>query len=71
MKTASNDELNLYIRILEDRNECKYTNYIKLCDDLLIEFGVKVTKQRIIQLDEENLLVEDIKIIMKNEGINY
>ena len=53
----------MYIKILEDYNESKYKDYKKLVDDLLIEFGVKVTKERILELEEINLLVEDVKII--------
>ena len=62
-KSITDEELNMYIKILEDYNESKYKDYKKLVDDLLIEFGVKVTKERILELEEINLLVEDVKII--------
>lgn len=62
-KLITDEELNMYIKILEDYNESKYKDYKKLVDDLLIEFGVKVTKERILELEEINLLVEDVKII--------
>ena len=58
-KSITDEELNMYIKILEDYNESKYKDYKKLVDDLLIEFGVKVTKERILELEEINLLVED------------
>ena len=62
-KSITDEELNMYIKILEDYNESKYKDYKKLVDDLLIEFGGKVTKERILELEEINLLVEDVKII--------
>lgn len=67
-------ELRAYIKILEDLNGKKpYLDYQLLKEDLLIEFGVRITVDKIRELLNELLdiplledEVEDLQIMYKN-----
>lgn len=61
-------ELQLYINLLEDLNEKKYSDYELLRRDLLIEFGVKVDRQQLNVLFEPTIeeSERDLKLMWNN-----
>lgn len=62
-------ELQFYVNLLEDINgKKKYNNYDSLKEDLLIEFGIKTTRQELNELYEPNLTEAklDLKLIYGN-----
>jgi len=59
-------ELQFYVNLLEDINgKKKYTNYDTLEKDLLIEFGIRTTRQELNELFEPTLEEQelDLKLI--------
>jgi len=59
-------ELQFYVNLLEDINgKKKYTNYDTLEKDLLIEFGIRTTRQELNELFEPTLEEHelDLKLI--------
>lgn len=61
-------ELQYYVNLLEDYHEKKYTNYELLEKDLLIEFGVRTSRQELNELFEPTIEeeIEDISILYRN-----
>lgn len=68
MNVTNLSELQYYVNLLEDYHERKYTNYELLRRDLLIEFGVKVSREEIQQMYEPTIdeEVEDMSILYRN-----
>lgn len=62
-------ELQFYINILEDLNDKQnYSNYDSLCKDLLVNFGIRITKKEYLQLLEPTAeeLAKDLEIMYRN-----
>lgn len=68
-KTVANlSELQLYVNLVNDLHETKYTNYKDLKKQLLIEFGIDVEIKQLEQLYEPTVEEEirDREILLRN-----
>lgn len=64
----NSQELDLYRGIIKDLHDGKELGYSELERELLINFGIRITKKELIQLDEPTMLdsLVDLKIQYRN-----
>ncbi len=67
-KNISIEELNYYIKILNDFNENNSLSYSELSNELLVNFKLKISKEELYQMLDTTIQddVTDLIIIYKN-----
>ncbi len=63
-------EIEVYKQILTDLNDGKKLSYNELEELLLINFGLKITKQELISMDSPTFLDESIDLKIQYRNIN-
>lgn len=66
-------ELEIYIDLIEDKYKKVFSDYQELADKINLNFGTTFDKEDINAYYEKYYMmeVEDIKLQVKNLGINY
>lgn len=69
-KILNSKDLDVCRGILEDLHDGKKLGYSELVEELLINFGVKTTKEELIKLDEPTAYDERLDLLLQYKNIN-
>lgn len=66
-------ELEIYIDLVEDKYKKVFSDYQELADKINLNFGTKFDKEDVSHYYDKYYMMEseDIKLQVKNLGINY